>query len=549
MLTSLLHPDLDRPWIGSETRRDLVAHAARISALLVNRGQGRVVLSCKHARSFIAGLLGAWSAGATVELLPNVQPGTLDRVDADADVAAVLHDVATTQERSPKAIYLPDVLASLDARFAVGSTRWPEVAVAMTTSGTTERPKLVTTRMDQLAAELEVLARVFPTATCVLSTVPLSHLYGLLFGALLPLKTGARIVDHEALLPADVAAVIEREHADLMVSTPAHLRAMAGAKMPRGLRVISSGARLPLELHGRLAGEHDWQVADVLGSTETGGIAMRTNPMATWTPLPNVQISAPNGQLCVSSPWCGGGRIELDDRVELKADGSFQHLGRNTELVKIAGKRAHAQAIEATVLAIPGVTDVASVLHAAVGKEPRLALAVSATAAVDRSVIAAAISAQFDPVFVPKIVKLVPRIPRTERGKVATTELRQLLGLDTTKTTAVVPIARVAPGEYTADIPSDLVFFQGHFDQFSILPGAVLVERVVWPAVKAELPAIKMVKAIRRLRFRRPVYPDQQLIVKVKRPSPGRVTFEVACAAQPVASGQLVVDEVEVEGA
>ena len=110
-----------------------------------------------------------------------------------------------------------------------------------------------------------------------------------------------------------------------------------------------------------------------------------------------------------------------------------------------------------------------------------------------------------------------------------------------------MPIARVAPGEYTADIPSDLVFFQGHFDQFSILPGAVLVERVVWPAVKAELPAIKMVKAIRRLRFRRPVYPDQQLIVKVKRPSPGRVTFEVACAAQPVASGQLVVDEVEVE--
>ena len=43
------------------------------------------------------GLLGAWLAGATVELLPNVQPGTLDRVDADPDIAFVLHDGVARQ--------------------------------------------------------------------------------------------------------------------------------------------------------------------------------------------------------------------------------------------------------------------------------------------------------------------------------------------------------------------------------------------------------------------------------------------------------------------
>jgi hypothetical protein len=42
-------------------------------------------------------LLGAWLAGAMVELLPNVQPGTLDRVDADPGVAHVLHDAATAR--------------------------------------------------------------------------------------------------------------------------------------------------------------------------------------------------------------------------------------------------------------------------------------------------------------------------------------------------------------------------------------------------------------------------------------------------------------------
>src|SRR6185295_9941240 len=95
MLSAVLHSnlgDLDVPWGDRdgqgqrETQRDLADHARRIAALLAPDlppgGGGRVVLSCRHARSFVPGLLGAWLAGATVELLPNVQPGTLDRVDA-----------------------------------------------------------------------------------------------------------------------------------------------------------------------------------------------------------------------------------------------------------------------------------------------------------------------------------------------------------------------------------------------------------------------------------------------------------------------------------
>jgi acyl-CoA synthetase (AMP-forming)/AMP-acid ligase II len=551
MLSALLHSDRSRPWVDrhGETVSDLVARAHRIAALL-GRGGGRVVLSCRHARSYVPGLLGAWLAGSTVELLPNVQPGTLDRVDADDDVAYVLHDVAASQDRSPKAIYVPGVTGIAAAPEPTGTpgpprpTTWPEIAVRMTTSGTTERPRYVTKSMAQLLGELDVLATVIPAARCVLSTVPLSHFYGLLFGALLPLRSGARIVSHEALLPADIAAIIERESVDLMVSTSAHLRAMADAAMPRGLRVITSGARMPPELHMRLATDHGWHVTDVLGSTETGGIATRHHPMDAWTALPGVKVSAPAGQLVVESPWCDGSRVELDDRVELLAGGTFQYLGRSHELVKIAGKRADAHAIEATVLAVPGVADVALVVHEAVGREPRVALAISVATggpAVGRDDITAAIRRQFDAVFVPRIIKIVPRIPRTERGKLDAEALREILGLHTVSTTTEVPLRRVAPGRYLADVSHDLVFFHGHFDAIAILPGAVLVERVVWPTVKAEFPDIRALRGIRRLRFRRPVFPDQQLAITVKR-EPGRLTFEVSCAAAVVATGQLLVD-------
>jgi hypothetical protein len=83
---------------------ELATQARRIAALI---RPGRVVLSCRHADAFVPGLLGAWAAGATVELLPNVSPGTLDRVDADSEVVAILHDDATRQARSPKAIHVP----------------------------------------------------------------------------------------------------------------------------------------------------------------------------------------------------------------------------------------------------------------------------------------------------------------------------------------------------------------------------------------------------------------------------------------------------------
>ena len=555
MLAAFLHPDRSRPWIDGldETQADLVAHAERIAALLDACGPrgGRVVLSCRRARAFVPGLLGAWLAGAMVELLPNVQPGTLDRVDADPGVAHVLHDVVARQTRSTRAIYVPDVIdAPAPASGAPTGRAWPGVAVCMTTSGTTEQPRSVSKTSAQLVAEIDALTTVIPTPRRLLATVPLSHFYGLLFGVLLPLRTGARVVSHEALLPADIAALIARASVDLMVSTPAHLRAMAAIHMPRGLHVVTSGARLPAELHMSLVSDLGWQVTDVLGSTETGGIAIRRRPMHGWTPLPGARVTAPDGQLVVESPWCDAGRAEIADQIDLRPDGSFHYLGRNTEVVKIAGKRAHAQAIEATVLAVPGVADAALVIHAAPGREPRVALAVVPTGAgsapvapVTRDAITAAIRHDFDAVFVPRIVKLVPALPRTERGKLDAAALRALLGLDAA---AVDRIAarRIAPGHHAVHIPANLVFFQGHFDSLAVLPGAVLLERVVWPIVVAEWRDIAALLGIRRLRFRRPVYPDQQLAVTVIRDpgrDAGRVGFEVACAGAVVATGQLLV--------
>jgi len=394
--------------------------------------------------------------------------------------------------------------------------------------------------MAELLGELAVLAAAIPKANAVLSTVPLSHLYGLLWGGLLPLKMGARIVSHEALLPADLAAVIVREGVDLLVSTPAHLRAMRDVEMPKGLRVISSGARMPSELQLALADQHGWTITDVLGSTETGGIATREHPLKGWKPLPSVIVTAPDGQLVVESPWCQ--KTAIDDRVELRPDGTFQYLGRTNELIKVAGKRADAHELETTIRSIPGVTDASVMVHASAGKEPRVvcAIAVAEGVIVGREDVAAAIRRQFDSVFVPKSVKVVTRIPRTDRGKVAIAELRELLGLNDGPTTAFIPTTKIGPMTYTAEIPRDLVFFRGHFDQFTILPGAVIVERLVLPVVRKEIPDLRLT-GIKRLKFRRPLLPEQKVTVTLEHKA-GKLNFEVTSAAGPVTSGILLTE-------
>lgn len=539
ILTTILHPDRSRLWLDDETQATLALHAQRIAAALRPMQQQRIVVSCKHARSYVPGLLGAWLAGATVELLPNVQPGTLDRIDADPAIAAVLHDDPDRQDRSIKALFVPALITNSESEAPSRFRSLPELAVRMTTSGTTERPKYVEKTLSQLVDEITVLASVVMQAECVLSTVPFSHLYGLLWGVMLPLRTGARIASHEALLPADVAIAVERDNVDLLISTPAHLRAMAQAAMPRQLRVISSAARLPAPLHASLMAKHTWRVTDVLGSTETGGIATRSDPYAGWSPLPGVTVTAPAQQLTVESAWCTGGRIALDDRIELAADGTFEYLGRASELLKIGGKRADASAIEATVRGVPGVTDAAVFVHAATDKESRVALAVTTESDVTRDAIAGAIRHHFDAVFVPKIFRVVPRIPRTERGKVDARELRALLGV-ADRAMDQIPVERIGPDEYRAEIPSDLVFFDGHFDTFKVLCGAAVIDRIVWPIVKLEHPEVGELRAIRRLRFKKPIEPDQTLSIKLAITT-GKIHFEILDDAVQVASGQLVV--------
>src|SRR5690606_29931429 len=115
-------------------------------------------------------------------------------------------------------------------------------------------------------------------------------------------------------------------------------------------------------------------VTEVLGSTETGGVAWRQCPRGDdqpWQPLPRVRLAADaNGNLAVSSPFVSVGepnatgmyRFVMGDRGAIDASGTFALHGRADRIVKIGGKRLSLAEMENEIARGPLADEVALVV-------------------------------------------------------------------------------------------------------------------------------------------------------------------------------------------
>lgn len=98
--------------------------------------------------------------------------------------------------------------------------------------------------------------------------------------------------------------------------------------------------------------------------------------------------------------------------------------------------------------------------------------------------------------------------------------------------------------ESLADIPADHPAFAGHFPGQPILPGVLLIQRVM-DLAEASIGRSLAACALRNVKFIAPVMPGDQLRLELERTSPVQYSFSVhivqAGVAQPVlaCSGQL----------
>jgi len=394
----------------------------------------RVVVLCRDRLSFMVSLLGAVRAGYAVSMPANAQPETVRALRMEPGVRTVIHNgegEAGIDVREAFAAPLP-----YDALPMAVDPDAPLVVIH--TSGTTGSPKACPKTAAQLLGEAGALLRAFPDieGARVLAVVPPYHIYGMLFGMLLPATSGGAFARDPAYHALALADSLERDKVDVLVSVPAHLRGLrdlSPGELPALRRIFSSGAALAPETSQLLGERFQWSITEVLGSTETGGIAHRLSGAGGVEPyqlFEDVSLSLDaDGHMMLDSPLLDADAprpYRHADRAELLEDGRFRLLGRADGVIKVGGTRVALAEIESRLMAIDGVDD-ASVLAVEVGGARGHAIW-AAVVAPERSKaeLQRALREHLAPVVLPRRYRFVVRLPRQESGKLRRADLLAL---------------------------------------------------------------------------------------------------------------------------
>lgn len=303
------------------------------------------------------------------------------------------------------------------------------------TSGSTGKPQPHQKTFQRLhqnaAAEADVMWKLAGGECSVVGTVPSQHMYGLESTILLPMLCGGRLSSRIPFFPKDIAeALAETPPPRLLVTTPFHLRNLLDAdiEIPPVAGVLSATAMLPSSLAIEAERRLNAPLAEIYGSTETGQIAFR-RPVrhSDWIPYPGIHLDQAHGKTAAK-----GGHLEreydLNDAVEITDSGTFHLLGRNSDIVNIAGKRSSLGYLSHILTGLPGVHD--GVYFLPECDEPvrvtRLAAFVVAPQ-LTSSEILSALRKHVDPLFLPRPIIFVPSLPRNGTGKIPAEDLDKFI--------------------------------------------------------------------------------------------------------------------------
>ncbi len=383
------------------------------------------ILLCEDRYRFLVAFTACLLRQQVVLLPPNRSPGEIDSLSQRYPESYRLDDS------------LLDGLASAGSTDVTGDWRLPadrRVALVFT-SGSTGVPRANPKTWGELVAGARrVRARLGldkGPARQMVATVPPQHMFGLEMSILLPLQAGVTVHAGRPFFPQDILdALKELDGPRILVTTPLHLKALAepGLAWPALEFILSATAPLSRELACQVVAASGAPVREIFGCSEAGAMATREIARETaWTLLGEHRLRAGEDGFYLY-PEEGSDPIRLADRFRCLDARRFVVLGRDTDMVNIAGKRGSLGDLTGKLRAIPGVEDGVFLLpdHSPGGREPRLAALVVAPDLDTRSILKA-LAREIDEVFLPRPLKRVDRLPYTETGKLPRAALLAML--------------------------------------------------------------------------------------------------------------------------
>ena len=420
----------ERAFLPGTTYAALYEMAACIRAFFHDQVKENYVCLCAEDKAVVTAALLASLAGGPALVIPYSFSGN---VLSDLKHWVGYRHVIVDQPRD-----LPQGVVCFQPR--TGDRKWPgsETAAAkdpeaewlrLFTGGSTGAPKMWTKTVRNLLSEALSIIENYHIGMDdrMVATVSPNHIYGLLYAVLAPLLANASVAPQTPSFPGEIDYSIHENKATILISVPAHYRALNGhAFAPDCLRLaLSSAGMLAAEDATAFTLQTGVPVAEIYGSTETGGIAARVRAAgeSDFKAYTNIAVRIENERLLVRSDYLSPelplqeGFFLVGDRVAAMPGGRFQLLGRSDGIVKVGGRRVDLEVVRQALKKLPHVQDaVAMSLPVDNSRENQIVAVVEGqgeAADLNRMLIDA-----LEPYARPRSIKVVEKIPMTPAGKI-----------------------------------------------------------------------------------------------------------------------------------
>lgn len=526
-----------------KTWADFTSDVSKVRQELESRPEEAWLINFEDSYFFMVALLAIMQSGKAAKISANKSPEFLKEIcnekisfltDIPVENALLIQDALARHEDDGKWVKFDPHASCVD----------------MYTSGTTSKPKIAPKKFIQLEDEVNEYASQYLEKydhALVIRTVNHHHIFGLTFSLLICIMSGVpfrrKIID----FPAEIEAL--KENRLVIIASPAFLKRLAGndeseIDLKEVPFILSAGGVLPEDVAAKTEKILKYWPSEIYGSTETGCMAHRQSKEGPlYTPFPHNKITLTSeGCLHVESPYIyDEGGFSTADLVKQEADGRFIILGRIDSIVKIEEKRISLPEVEMRLRQTGFVQDVRVIAMA--GKRQYLAAAVAlnregkarfnGVPKLEINKFFRTFLAQYlESTVIPKRWRFPEELPQDAQGKIKTDDIKALFensSADKAENYKIIN-AEVSENKATIEIvvPKASDYFNGHFDEFQLLPAVVQVDLIMKLSCKYLNTTLNLQK-IQRTKFMSPVFPDTPFIIEIEHePAKARMKFSIS---------------------
>lgn len=514
---------------GVKTWADFLSDVSKVRQELESKPQKAWLINFEDSYFFMVALLAIMQSGRDAKISANRTPEFIKEIltdevgfltDVNAENALLIQDALANHEDDGKWVKFDPHKSNVD----------------MYTSGTTGKPKIAPKKFIQLEDEVNEYSTQYLEKydhALVIRTVNHHHIFGLTFSLLICLMCGAPFRRSTIEFPAEIEAL--KDNRLVIVASPAFLKRLAGSNEKEiDLKeipfIISAGGVLPEDAAEKTEKILKYWPSEIYGSTETGCMAHRQSKEGPlYTPFPHNKITlTEEGCLHVESPYIyDEGGFSTADMIKQEADGRFIILGRIDSIVKIEEKRISLPEVEARLRQTGFVQDVRVVAMA--GKRQYLAAAIALNyegkehfknaQKLEMNKFFRNFLAQYlELTVIPKRWRYPEELPQDAQGKIKTADIKALFDDVKPEENENFKIINVDKQDSKVvvemEVPETSDYYNGHFEEFKLLPAVVQIDFVMKFANKYLDASLKMQK-IQRTKFMNPIFPNTPVLLNI----------------------------------